>query len=162
MSALANVFRRCSANLSFARGLQTVPATLNTGHAEALSLIRSQPQRYVVASLVGRKYLLAPRDLLTVARLRDVKVGDRLALSDVHEVGSRDYTLRGDPTLPAGLVNVEATVVEHTKGAMERIVKFKRRKHYKKTVTHKQTYTRLRIGPIELTPTMPQSTQRQA
>jgi len=100
---------------------------------------------------------LAPRDLLTVARLRDVKVGDRLALSDIHEVGSRDYTLRGEPTLLAGLVNVEATVVEHTKGSMERIVKFKRRKHYKKTVEHKQTYTRLRIGPIQLASTTPQA-----
>ncbi len=138
--------------MAFARGLQTVPAASSTGHAEALSLIRSQPSQYVVASLVGQRYLLAPKDLLTVARLRDVRVGDRLALSDIHEVGSRDYTLRGDPCLPAGLVDVEATVVEHTKGTMERIVKFKRRKHYKKTVTHKQTYTRLRIGPIQLKP----------
>ena len=94
--------------------------------------------------------MLAARDLLTVARLNDVRVGDRLRLSEIHEVGSRDYTLRGDPLLPPELVNVQATVVEHTKGAMERIVKFKRRKHYKKTVTHKQTYTRLRIGDIEI------------
>lgn len=117
---------------------------------EALALLRSQTSHYIVASLVGRRYLLAPRDILTVARLKDVQVGDRLKLSEIHEVGSRDYTLRGDPLLPDGLVNVEATVVEHTKGKMERIVKFKRRKHYRKTVTHKQTYTRLRVGPIEL------------
>ena len=98
----------------------------------------------------GRKYLLAPRDLLTVARLRGVRVGDRLRLSEIHEVGSRDFTLRGSPTLPQGIVSLEATVVEHTKGAMERIVKFKRRKHYQKTIEHKQPYTRLRIGPINI------------
>ena len=112
--------------------------------------MRAQPSHYVVASLVGQKYTLAPRDLLTVARLKDVRVGDRLRLSEIHEVGSRDFTLRGSPVLPTDVVKVEATVVEHTKGAMERIVKFKRRKHYRKTITHKQTYTRLRIGPIEL------------
>ena len=117
---------------------------------EALSYLRAQPSHYVVASLVGQKYTLAPRDLLTVARLKDVRVGDRLRLSEIHEVGSRDFTLRGSPVLPTDVVKVEATVVEHTKGAMERIVKFKRRKHYRKTITHKQTYTRLRIGPIEL------------
>jgi len=49
---------------------------------------------------------------------------------------------------PAGTVTVKATVVEHTKGRMEVIVKKKRRKGYKKTIKHKQTYTRLRIGDI--------------
>lgn len=87
---------------------------------------------------------------MTVARLRGVRVGDRLRLSEIHEVGSRDFTLRGSPTLPEGIVSLEATVVEHTKGAMERIVKFKRRKHYQKTIEHKQPYTRLRIGPINI------------
>lgn len=89
---------------------------------------------------MGRRYLLAPRDLLTVPRLKSARVGDRLVLSEIHEVGSRDYTLRvgenGTGTIPAGILRVEATVVEHTKGAMERIVKFKRRKHYQKTITH--------------------------
>lgn len=114
----------------------------------ALQLLRSQPSHYVVAALVGNKYLLTPRDVLTIARLKDARVGDRLALTEIYEVGSRDYTLRGNPILSPDVVRVHATVVEHTKGTMERIVKFKRRKHYRKTVSHKQTYTRLRIGPI--------------
>jgi large subunit ribosomal protein L21 len=100
--------------------------------------------------VAGRKYLLAPRDLLTVPRLRDVRVGDELSLDQLHEVGSRDYTLRGAPILPQGTASVKATVVEHTTGAMEIITKFKRRKGYKRQIPHKQTYTRLRIGPIEL------------
>jgi large subunit ribosomal protein L21 len=131
-----------------AQVLSTPAAASSPTHA--LALIHSQPSHYVVAAIAGRKYLLAPRDLVTVPRLNDVRVGDILALSDIHEVGSREYTLRGEPTLPLGTVNVQATVVEHTKGAMETIVKFKRRKGYRKTIKHKQTYTRLRIGPIEL------------
>lgn len=99
--------------------------------------------------MAGRKYLLAPRDLLTVPRLKDAAVGDVLALSDVHEVGSREYTLRGTPHIPPSAVRIQATVVEHTKGEMEFIVKKKRRKGYQKTIKHKQTYTRLRIGPFE-------------
>ncbi|THH08862.1 hypothetical protein EW145_g2420 [Phellinidium pouzarii] len=139
--------KRCLTTVSTSSSA-AAPAASSTH--DAIAYLRSQPSHYVVASLVGHKYLLAPRDLLTVAHLRDVRVGDRLRLSEIHEVGSRDFTLRGAPMLPEGLVGVEATVVEHTKGAMERIVKFKRRKHYKKTVTHKQGYTRLRIGPIQL------------
>ena len=82
--------------------------------------------------------------------MRDVAVGDVLKLDAIHELGSREYTLRGDPTIPAGTVSISATVVEHTKGKLERIVKKKRRKGYKKTIEHKQTYTRLRIGPIDI------------
>ncbi|KZT10034.1 uncharacterized protein LAESUDRAFT_469289 [Laetiporus sulphureus 93-53] len=116
----------------------------------AFSLLRSQPSKYVVASVAGRKYLLAPRDLLTVPRLKDVRVGDILQLSEIHEVGSREYTVRGNPVLPPEKVKVEATVVEHTKGKMEMIFKKKRRKGYQRRVTHKQEYTRLRIGPIDI------------
>ena len=121
-----------------------------TPSATSLALLQSQPSKYVVASVAGRKYLLAPRDLLTVPRLKDVRVGDVLALSEINEIGSRDYTLRGNPTIPSEQVRVLATVVEHTKGQMEVIFKKKRRKGYQKTITHKQTYTRLRIGPIEI------------
>jgi len=128
------------------------PKTLSPKTAEslssALSLIRTQPSHYVIANFVGRKYLLTPKDLLTVPRLNDLRVGDTIALTDIHELGSREFTLRGDPLLEPGTVNVKATVVEHTKGAMQFIVKKKRRKGYKKTIPHKQTYTRLRIGDI--------------
>ena len=103
-----------------------------------------------MASVAGRKYILAPRDLLTVPRLKDVRVGDVLSLDEIHEVGSREYTLRGNPTIPPEQVKVDATVVEHTKGQMKVIFKKKRRKGYQKTITHKQTYTRLRIGSIDV------------
>jgi large subunit ribosomal protein L21 len=128
-----------------------VPSTpVVNSTSDALAILRTQPSHYVVASVAGKKYLLAPRDLLTVPRLRDVNVGDVLRLNAVHEVGSREYTLRGAPDLPTDTVSVSATVVEHTKGALERITKFKRRKGYKKVILHKQPYTRLRIGNIEL------------
>ncbi|KZP01444.1 hypothetical protein CALVIDRAFT_532208 [Calocera viscosa TUFC12733] len=116
----------------------------------ALQCLRQQPSHYVVASLHGRRYLLTPRDLLTIPRLKNVAVGEVLCLNKVHELGSRDFTLRGEPCLPADTVSITATVVEHTKGEMQRIVKKKRRKGYKKTIEHKQTYTRLRIGDIEI------------
>ncbi|KAG6865133.1 hypothetical protein C0991_004870 [Blastosporella zonata] len=138
-----------------ARGVPALRRALHTGSqpnstTAALDLIRSQPSHYVVANFVGRKYILAPRDLLTVPRPRDVQVGDVLTLDEIHELGSREYTLRGNPTISPDRVRVQATVVEHTKGKMESIFKKKRRKGYQKTITHKQPYTRLRIGDIEI------------
>lgn len=85
-------------------------------------------------------------------QLKDVKVGDVIRLDKIHEVGSRDYTLRASDGqfLKADSVHVRATVVEHTKGKMEETVKFKKRKGYKKTIKNKSKYTRLRIGEIVL------------
>ena len=131
----------------FTRALYTSSQTPSSTY-HALALIRSQPNQYVIASIAGKKYLLAPKDLLTVPRLNDVRVGDVLTLSQIHEVGSREYTLRGSPVIPSSHVIVEATIVEHTKGKMEHIFKKKRRKGYERTIPHKQTYTRLRIGPV--------------
>jgi large subunit ribosomal protein L21 len=110
----------------------------------AIHLIRSQPSQYVVAALAGRKYLLAPGDVLTVPHMKNVNVGDMLSLSEIHELGSREYTLRGNP-IP---VSVVATVLEHTKGKMVFSFKKKRRKGYQKRIMHKQPYTRIRIGPF--------------
>lgn len=125
--------------------------TATPGSTEsALELIRSQPSQYIVAAFAGKKYLLAPRDILTVPRLRDVKVGDVLTLDKIHELGSRDYTLRGDPVISPSRVKVDATVIEHTKGTMELKFKKKRRKGYQKTIKNKHPYTRLRIGSIEV------------
>ncbi|KAI9440458.1 ribosomal protein L21-like protein [Lactarius indigo] len=131
------------------RALHT-EARIPSSTSRALDLIRSQPNQYVIASIAGKKYLLAPKDLLTVPRLTEVRVGDVLSLSQIHEVGSREYTLRGSPDIPTSHISVEATVVEHTKGKMEHIFKKKRRKGYERTIPHKQTYTRLRIGPIHV------------
>lgn len=138
-----------------ARCLHTLPDTTSA----ALNLIRSQPSQYIVATVAGRKYLLAPRDILTVPHLTDVRVGDVLALSDIHELGSREYTLRGNPVIPTSKVKVEATVIEHTKGKQEVVIKRKRRKGYYKTIRNKHPYTRLRIGPIEIPLVTPCVTQ---
>lgn len=132
------------------RAIHTQPTTTPSSAESALQLIRSQPSQYVVATFAGKKYILAPRDVLTVPRLRDVKVGDVLLLDKIHELGSRDYTLRGDPVIPPERVKVDATVIEHTKGSLETKFKKKRRKGYQKTIKSKHPYTRLRVGSIEI------------
>ena len=154
--SLANILRSCKSSFTRRRSVshisqaafRAIHTAVPNSTAAALQLIRSQPSQYVVASFAGRKYILTPRDMLTVPHLRDVKVGDVLVLDEIHELGSREYTLRGNPVIPPNTVKVEATVVEHTKGKMEFIFKKKRRKGYRKTIQHKQPYTRIRIGDI--------------
>lgn len=147
MANSSNTTRRANTQLT-PKGTQPVQHDTSS----ALSLLRSQPSHYIIASLYQRRFLLTPRDLLTVPRLKDVNVGDVIRLDKIHEVGSRDYTLRASDGqfLNESAVHVRATVVEHTKGKMEETVKFKKRKGYKKTIRHKGKYTRLRVGEIVL------------
>ncbi|KAG8827285.1 hypothetical protein FRB91_008408 [Serendipita sp. 411] len=147
MAAL-NSLRLWNAARPLVRTMSTTGPTLAGSLPEAVQLLQSQPSHYAIASIVGKRLIVTPRDLITVPRLKDVQVGDLLQLNAIEEIGSREYTMRGEPYLSEKVVSVTATVVEHTKGAMERIVKFKRRKGYKKTIKHKQTYTRLRINDI--------------
>lgn len=56
------------------------------------------------------------------------------------------------PYLGDDLVRAEVTVLEHTKGAMFEVEKFKRRKGYRRTLRSKLGFTKLRVGEIELGP----------
>ena len=53
-------------------------------------------------------------------------------------------------SLPEWMVKCNLTVLEHTKSPLETIIKTKRRKGYRKTIRHKQGWTRLRVGDIHL------------
>ena len=61
-------------------------------------------------------------------------------LSDGDNIESGAPCLAGVP--------VTAKVVEHGRGEKIRIVKFKRRKHYKRQAGHRQNYTRVEITGV--------------
>ncbi|EIW66110.1 hypothetical protein TREMEDRAFT_35580, partial [Tremella mesenterica DSM 1558] len=149
---------------------------LPTTTPSALSLLKSSstPQSglYILARLHSRTYLLHPRDILTLPTLKPVQEpGTKLSLTRILEVGSREHSIRSpaadgktlrkslqfSPTtgkeweyIPDWIVKCQVTVLEHTKSPMERLIKKKRRKGYKKTIEHKQGWTRLRVGDIVL------------
>ncbi|OCF35555.1 hypothetical protein I316_02608 [Kwoniella heveanensis BCC8398] len=128
--------------------------------------------RYVLARLHARTYLLHPRDILTLPTLKPMQPpGTTLSLTKILEVGSRDYAIRSPAaspnlhkrgldwkekkllkleSIPSEIVRCELTVLEHTKDPLIKVDKKKRRKGYKKTIQHKQGYTRLRVGDIHL------------
>lgn len=64
----------------------------------------------------------------------------------------RDWQRHPDslPYLSSDLVAAELTVVEHTKGEMFQVDKFKRRKGYRRSLRSKLGFTKLRMGEIKL------------
>jgi large subunit ribosomal protein L21 len=76
----------------------------------------------------------------------DVEQGATIDLDKVLMVADGDNIKIGKPYLTGG--KVAAIVEEHGRGEKVRIIKFRRRKHHKKQMGHRQHYTKVKITGI--------------
>ncbi|QSL64368.1 hypothetical protein MERGE_001669 [Pneumocystis wakefieldiae] len=105
----------------------------------------SEPTFYAVIHIYGRPFIVTEGDVLTLPqKLRDVKPGDIIRLNCVSKLGSRNYTLKGQPYIDQQLYTCRARVLELTKAPMSYFIKKKRRQRRIKVVKGKQDYTVLR------------------
>lgn len=77
-----------------------------------------------------------------------MNVGDKLRITHASVLGSRDYTLKGNPYIDENLFQCRATVVEETSEPLRKKEKTKRRQRRIKTVKSKHPYTVLRISEL--------------
>lgn len=116
---------------------------------EALAKIGSQASNlYAKIFIHNFPFTVTRHDLITMHRMKDVRVGQVLRLDKIREVGSPSYTLKGAPLLPEGSVEVLATVVEHGKGARRVTLPHKQRKGPRPTKAISPHKTVLRIQDI--------------
>ena len=101
---------------------------------------------YAVIQSGGKQYRVGVGDVIRVEKL-DVPAGDSVDLNEVLMVGDGDDVKVGSPTLAGS--SVTAKVKAHGRGEKIRIIKFRRRKHYRKTAGHRQDYTELEITGIK-------------
>ena len=100
---------------------------------------------YAVIQTGGKQYKVVAGEKIKVEQIV-ADVGQEITLDQVLAIGSgADLTL-GSP-LVAGAV-VKATVVAQGKHDKVHIFKMRRRKHYRKSQGHRQTYTELEIGAV--------------
>lgn len=100
---------------------------------------------YAVIRTGSKQYRVEPGRELLVEKLT-VEQGQPVLLSDVLLYSEGEALNVGTPTLP---VTVHAVCLGHEKGPKLRTIKYKRRKGYKRTMGHRQTYTRLLIEKFE-------------
>ena len=100
---------------------------------------------YAVIRTGSKQYKVKQGDIIRVERL-DAKEGAVVSLAEVLLVAADDKVTVGQP-LVAG-ASVSATVKRHGRGDKVRIIKFRRRKHYRKRQGHRQWYTELAITGI--------------
>ncbi|WP_019560600.1 MULTISPECIES: 50S ribosomal protein L21 [Caldimonas] len=100
---------------------------------------------YAVIKTGGKQYKVAAGEKIKVEQIA-AEVGQEIVIDQVLAVGNGAELKVGTP-LVAG-ASVKATVVAHGKHDKVRIFKLRRRKHYKKSQGHRQTYTELQISAV--------------
>jgi large subunit ribosomal protein L21 len=100
---------------------------------------------YAVIKTGGKQYRVAKGDTLKVETLT-AEPGSSVELDEVLMVADGDDVKVGTPLLEGG--KVTATVKAHGRGKKIEIVKFRRRKHHRKQMGHRQNFTEIEITDI--------------
>ena len=100
---------------------------------------------YAVIRTGGKQYKVAAGEKIKVEQIA-ADVGQEIVIDQVLAVGSGADLTVGSP-LVAG-ASVKATVVAQGKHDKVHIFKMRRRKHYRKSQGHRQTYTELQISAV--------------
>jgi len=100
---------------------------------------------FAVINTGGKQYRVSEGTVLRVEKL-PADAGATVEFGEVLLVGEGDTFKIGKPYLSGA--KVTATVQAHGKAGKVRIVKFRRRKHYLRQKTHRQSYTEVKVTGI--------------
>jgi large subunit ribosomal protein L21 len=101
---------------------------------------------YAVFRSGGKQYRASQGDRLRVERL-DAAVGDSVEFDEILLVGEGTDIKLGSPLIKGG--KVAAKVTAQGKSDKISIIKFRRRKHYKRQGGHRQSFTEVEITSIK-------------
>ena len=101
---------------------------------------------YAVFKTGGKQYRATTGDVLKVEKIEAEK-GATVELDQVLMVGEGEDVKIGAPYLEGG--KVTATVVDHGRHKKIKVIKFKRRKNYRKQMGHRQYFTQIEITGID-------------
>jgi len=100
---------------------------------------------YAVIQTGGKQYRVAPGDTIKVETLPG-EVGAEVEFDKVLAVSREPGQLLTGEDLAGA--KVKATITAHGRGDKVLVFKFKRKKQYKRTIGHRQNYTRLTVKEI--------------
>lgn len=100
---------------------------------------------YAVFVTGGRQFRAVPGEVLRVEKL-DAEPGSTLTIDQVLMIGDGEKVNLGAPLLKGA--SVTAKVRAHGRADKVTIVKFRRRKHHRKQMGHRQHYTEIEVTGI--------------
>lgn len=102
---------------------------------------------YAIIRTGGKQFRAEPGKTIRIPSLT-AEPGEKVTFDDVLIAGTDDGLTIGTPTVAGALVTGE--VVKHGKDKKVIIFKWKRRKNYRRKQGHRQDFTEVRIGDIQL------------
>ncbi len=100
---------------------------------------------YAVIVTGGKQYRVTEGETLKVEKL-EVATGEAIELDQVLMVANGEDIKIGAPVVEGA--KVKAEIVSHGRGKKVTIVKFRRRKHHRKQMGHRQWFTEIKITGI--------------
>ncbi len=100
---------------------------------------------YAVFKTGGKQYRAAQGDVLKIEKL-DLEAGASVSFDEVMMVGEGDNVKVGAPTVSGA--KVSAKVLSQGRAEKVQILKFRRRKHHRKQMGHRQYFTEVEITAI--------------
>lgn len=101
---------------------------------------------YAICEVKGKQYKVEEGSRVRVDKL-NAEIGDEVKIDKVLLVSKDEQVMVGTPVLG---VEVKAQVLSHQRDRKVTIIKFKKRKNYKRKIGHRQSYTELLIKGISL------------
>jgi large subunit ribosomal protein L21 len=99
---------------------------------------------YAVIETGGKQYRVTPGESIEIETL-DGDIGAEVEFGRVLAVVDGESVKAGVDTESA---RVKGTIVAHGRGDKTLVFKFKRKKQYKRTIGHRQNYTRVTVNEI--------------
>lgn len=100
---------------------------------------------YAVVETGSKQYRVSPGETFDV-ELLPAEPGDRVELERVLLVDNEGQVCVGRPTVPGA--KVVTSVVEHGRGKKIIVFKYKSKVRYRRTLGHRQEFTRLKVEEI--------------
>lgn len=118
---------------------------------EALSKLQSENNKlYCKVMIYSFPFTVTLSDLITLHRLKNVPIGSRILLSQIKEIGSPSFSLKGNPWIDPKFIRVEATVMSHGRGSKVSAAPKYQRKGRRPVKNLKPHITTLRISRIQI------------
>ncbi|PWY54129.1 50S ribosomal protein L21 [Legionella qingyii] len=100
---------------------------------------------YAVIKTGGKQYTVKEGDVLKIELLPE-DVGNEIQFEEVLMLADGDTIVCGTPLVAKATVKAE--VLDHGRHKKVKIIKFRRRKHHRKQMGHRQYYSQVKITAI--------------
>lgn len=103
--------------------------------------------KFAVIKTGGKQYKVSTGDVLEIEKLKIGEKDKKITFDEVLLISDDKDVKIGDPIIKG--VKVEAEILDlELKDKKVRTTKFKAKKRYKRTVGHRQRFTKVKIGKI--------------